>query len=64
MDKRIIKTILLLIGVGLTSLFIPMFGQWYEQQTGICPIGFYAIMGFGGLITTILTALKIWGEIK
>lgn len=64
MDKRIIKTTGLSILTSVMALTIPVIGQWYEQQTGIYPVGFYALSAICGLIITVLTALKIWGEIK
>lgn len=44
------------------QLFAPIFGQWYEQQTGIIPITFYT---FGFLASSGLMALiiyKIWND--
>ena len=34
------------IGIA-SSLLVPIFGQWYEQQTGIMPIGLYALSTAG-----------------
>lgn len=64
MDKRILKTFAVIFLCTISALIIPVFGQWYYQQTGIMPVGFYAVAGFGGLIGAILSLLRIWGEIK
>jgi hypothetical protein len=61
MDKRILKTILVIFCVSITSLLIPIFGQWYEQQTGIMPIVFYAISIIGGFATCVIIIYNIWG---
>jgi hypothetical protein len=37
------------IGAVIGSLLIPVFGQWYEQQTGIDPIAFYIAGGIASL---------------
>jgi hypothetical protein len=64
MDKRIIKTMLVIFGAGLMTLITPIIGMWYEKQTGIMPVGFYAVLGIGGLVVVLMSILKIWGEIK
>jgi len=64
MDKRILKTMLVLIIAVMSGLLMPIFGQWYEQKTGLIPIALYAVGGLGGLIISIISALKIWEEIK
>jgi hypothetical protein len=40
------KLIIAFIGSILGSLLLPVFTQWYEQQTGINPIGFYFVYIF------------------
>ena len=47
--KLIIAFIVSLIG----SLLMPVFGQWYTQTTGITPVAFYIIYGFGSIVTFI-----------
>jgi hypothetical protein len=64
MDKRILKTMLVLIISVISGLLMPIFGQWYKQKTGMEPVALYAVGGLGGLIITIISALKIWGEIE
>lgn len=63
-DFRILKTSLILFASMLVGLSFPIFGQWYEQQTGLIPISLYLIGGFGGFILTLITILKVWGQIK
>lgn len=64
MDKRIIKTMLVIFGASLMTLITPIIGMWYEKQIGIMPIGFYAVISMGGFIVVIMSILRIWGEIK
>lgn len=64
MDKRIIKTALVIFGSAMMTLITPIIGIWYEKQTGIMPVGFYAVLGLGGLVVVLMSILKIWGEIK
>lgn len=64
MDTRIVKTFLVIVSAGITALLLPIFGQWYYQNTGIDPIGFYMLMGFGGFAMTALTIAKIWDGLK
>lgn len=57
-----LKTSIAVMVFLLCQLFAPIFGQWYEQQTGIIPITFYA---FGFLASCGLMALiiyKIWND--
>lgn len=60
MDTRIIKTFLVVFSAAITTLLIPILGQWYEQKTGIMPVGFYAVSGMGGIGLCIMTIFKIW----
>jgi hypothetical protein len=64
MDKRILKTILVAMSMIITSLLVPVFGQWYKQQSGIDPMGFYFITFIGSFSVSVMSILKIWGEIK
>lgn len=63
MDSRIIKTALTIMAMSITALLIPVFGQWYSQQTGIDPIGFYMLSVLGGCVLAGITIAKIWGGI-
>ena len=35
----------------ISALLVPIFTQWYEQQTGIWPGGFYLVLFIGGFIS-------------
>ena len=50
--KLIITFILSIIG----SLLLPIFSQWYEQVTGITPVVFWFVYGFGSIIFIISIA--------
>lgn len=64
MDKRILKTILVAVSITASTLIVPVFGQWYRQQTGIDTTVFYIIAFISGFAISIFSLLKIWGEIK
>jgi hypothetical protein len=38
----------------ISALVVPIFTQWYEQQTGIWPGGFYVTLVVGGFISYFL----------
>lgn len=44
------------------SLLIPIFTQWYEQQTGITPIGFYFVYVFGSFISIMAIATNNFND--
>lgn len=50
--KKLTKIITMIIISLLSSLLTPIFGNWYQQTTGIDPIGFY--------IVSVLGAFAIW----
>lgn len=35
----------------ISALIVPIFTQWYEEQTGIYPGGFYIVLVVGGFIS-------------
>lgn len=45
--KLIIASLLALI----SSLIVPIFTQWYYQQTGMYPVGFWFVYILGGFIS-------------
>lgn len=45
--KLIIAFIISILG----SLILPVFTQWYTQQTGIVPIGFYIVYVLGSFVS-------------
>jgi hypothetical protein len=53
MKKQTIKMLVVLTSSLLASLLIPVIGRWYEQQTGIYPIGFYILSGVVGFFVII-----------
>lgn len=60
--SKIQKTTLLFLIALISSLIVPVIGKWYFQQTGIEPIGFYFICGFGGTAMVVMRLFSIWGE--
>ncbi len=38
------------------SLLIPIFTQWYEQQTGLTSIGFYFVYAIGSFLSIFAIA--------
>ena len=64
MDKRILKSALVITLSGIASLVFPIFGQWYYQKTGMIPFGLYFIFGMGGIVLSITVLRKIWGDLK
>jgi hypothetical protein len=62
MSKRK-KITLFLMGLGacLSALVMPVFLQWYQQQTGIYPVGFvlvYAIATFAAIMSVAMSDLE------
>jgi uncharacterized membrane protein len=45
------------------SLLIPIFTQWYEQQTGITPIVFYFVYVMGSLFSIFAIATDNFKDI-
>jgi hypothetical protein len=62
-DNRILKTAFVFIFALITSALMPIFAQWYHQQTGIYPYGTIALSGFCGLALIIISVITIWEEI-
>jgi hypothetical protein len=60
MNKKIMKTIMVFLSTTISSMMIPVIGQFYEQQTGIHPIGFYIICSMGGMGIAIVLLFNIW----
>lgn len=59
--RKITKTTIIFIIAALSSLIIPIIGEWYYHKTNIFPVAFYAISGFGGLAMIALRLQIIWG---
>lgn len=45
------KLYIMFICTLISALLVPIFTQWYEQQTGIFPTGFYMVLIVGGFIS-------------
>jgi fucose 4-O-acetylase-like acetyltransferase len=60
MNKKIVKTLIVFLGMLISSLLTPIIGQLYQQQTGIEPIAFYGIVVFGGLGIAAVTLFNVW----
>ncbi len=46
--KKETKLYIMFICTLISALLVPIFTQWYEQQTGTFPISFCVILTFGG----------------
>jgi hypothetical protein len=60
--NKIQKTTLLFLMAIISSLIVPVIGKWYFQQTGIEPLGFYFVCGFGGLAMVVMKLFLIWDK--
>lgn len=47
------KLLIMFICTLISALILPIFTQWYEEQTGIWPAGFYVILCMGGILCYI-----------
>jgi hypothetical protein len=47
------KLIIAFVMATISALLIPIFTQWYYQQTGIYPIGFWFVWILGGIFSII-----------
>jgi len=47
------KLYIMFICTLISALLVPIFTQWYEQQTGISPQGFYIVLVVGGFISYV-----------
>lgn len=45
------KLYIMFICTLISALLVPIFTQWYEQKTGIFPIGFYLVLIVGGFMS-------------
>jgi hypothetical protein len=48
--KKETKLYIMFICTLISTLLVPIFTQWYEQQTGIWPGGFYFLLCIGGFM--------------
>ena len=45
------KLYIMFICTLISALLVPILTQWYEQQTGVRPVGFYFVLIIGGAIS-------------
>ena len=50
------KLFIMFICTLISTLVVPIFTQWYEEQTGIWPGGCYVVLVFGGIISYLTVA--------
>ncbi len=60
MNKKIVKTLIVFLGMLISSLLTPIIGQLYQQQTGIEPIAFYVLVVVWCLGITAVTLFNVW----
>jgi uncharacterized membrane protein len=59
MKKPKIKMLAVFTASLLASILIPVFGQWYEQQTGIFPIVFYILLVIFAIPVILITIVDV-----
>jgi hypothetical protein len=59
-NKKVFKTILVVFSATISTLIMPVIGQWYEQKTGIEPYAFYIVSASGGLSIVVGSLFNIW----
>lgn len=47
-----------IIATLLSPIFLPIFGQWYNQKTGISPDGMYFVYIAMGLVNWLFIVFK------
>ena len=48
----------------ISTLVVPIFTQWYEEQTGIWPGGFYVVLVFGGIISYLTVGTNNFEDLR
>jgi hypothetical protein len=56
------KTFLIILSMSISALITPLFGQWYQQQTGMIPFAFYGVSGIGFVIFGVISIINIWDK--
>jgi hypothetical protein len=56
MKTHIIVTVIVMI---LGSLLVPIFSQWYEQETGIIPVPFISVVMIFSIANLIYLLIKL-----
>jgi hypothetical protein len=59
-NQKVLKTILVVFSATISTLIMPIFGQWYSQKTGIEPYPFYMVSIIGGCGIVIASLFNIW----
>ena len=59
--KKETKLYIMFICTLISTLLVPIFTQWYEQQTGKYPIGFIFVLVLGG---TAVYMAEFYKQIK
>lgn len=57
MNKKI-KLIIAFILACVSALLMPIFTEWYEQETGTSPIAFVMIYSLGGIMSIMAIAME------
>jgi hypothetical protein len=55
-----IKAILLMASLPFLTLIVQIFGQWFEQKTGLTAIPFYIISTFSSFLLYVTFFCEIW----
>ena len=45
------KLLIMFVCTLISTLVVPLFTQWYQEQTGIWPGGFYIVLVVGGAVS-------------
>ena len=56
--KKETKLYIMFICTLISALLVPIFTQWYEQQTGKFPIAFCALLAIGGTVAYMAAFYK------
>jgi TRAP-type C4-dicarboxylate transport system permease small subunit len=59
-NQKVLKTILVVFSATISTLIMPIIGQWYGQKTGIEPYAFYMVSIIGGCGIAIASLSNIW----
>jgi len=55
--KKTTKLFIAFILACVSALLMPIFTQWYEQETGTFPIAFVCVYSFGGVMSIMAIAI-------
>ena len=60
--NNITKLALSIVVTIIATLLVPVFGQWYEQQTGINPVAFYTVSSLIGVMNIMYRVIIVIEE--